>query len=352
MRKVVLIFALLFASIFVNSCIDEVVIPISEFSSQLVVDGWYGNLPENTRIRLYYSEMYQSGVLNPGYRQANVTSLYIQDLNGQRMNFVPIPNSIDFVPQNYIDPVPGMSYQLVFQLTNGESFSSDFEVMPPTVVLDSISETAFERLEVIMSTGVNITQTRTFVNIFANFTDPGIGDFGYMFMTSGISEDFTFSENDNCACTCYTRVPNIFNRMNLLSNEVFQNKSYQHSIGSIPLSSLGRFAVETSVRTISDNNLRYLMKIDEQQKNTGSIFDTAPFRIKGNIRTQTNSRNTIVLGNFFVFQESNFEKLISRSEIRAASLDLEHKLDTPPLVGGTCTEFYRDATTVPPTPFR
>ncbi|MCH7414154.1 DUF4249 domain-containing protein [Belliella sp. R4-6] len=352
MIKKLTIFLLLIAGIFTNSCIDEVVIEVPGFEPQLVVDGWYGNSIEDTYIRIYYSAEYQSGVVTPQYRQANVNLLYIQDQNGRRINFIPVPNSISFLPENYFDPEPGLSYQLVFQLTNGNSYRSDFEMMPPKVEIEEITESAFEALEVINTPGVSLSQIRTFASINAQISDPGVGEFGYMFSTSGISEDFTFSESDNCSCTCYSFISNIFDKLNLLSNREFQSRSFQHSLGDIPLTSLGRFYVNTRVRTVSKNNLEYLLKIDEQQKNTGSIFDVSPFRIKGNVRNVAENQNSVVLGNFFVFQQSGLEKLVFRTEIRAASLDLNHVFDLPPLVNSSCIEIYPDATPIPPIPFR
>lgn len=348
-RRISFYFMMLIFSIQV-SCIDEITIAIPDFERQLVIEGWYGNQIGQNYVRVYYSSPFISGIQAPQYTVAPVDQVYVEDREGRQISFKSVQDHT-YVPNDYFPVEAGTGYRLVVRLTTGEIYESEYEEMPPLVEVSEITASAYEALFSISTEGSSFTQLRTFASVKATITDPGEGELGYFFRTSGISEDYTFSMNDNCACTCYSSFPNVFNKMNLLDNEPFIGRTFQQTIADIPLSSLGRYFVDTNMRAISKGNLAYLEQVDLQQKNTGSIFDPAPFRIRGNI-SKADDPNGLVLGNFFVYQESRFDALLSRTDIRLASVELQHYIEPLQEVSGVCTDVFPDATPVPPAPFR
>ncbi|WP_111670016.1 DUF4249 domain-containing protein [Algoriphagus litoralis] len=332
------------------SCVDEINIALEESNQAMVIEAWIGNNPEDTYVKVYQTSAYISGVLNPNFVPVPVKSVVIEQGVGEDILFSQIEQNI-FRQSTSFDPVSGRDYRLVVETADGEIYESSWEKMPPLVQIEDVVGQAFEK-QVLIATGQSqFIQTRTFADIQAVISDPGEGELGYLIESSGITELYTTANIDNCACTCYENVPNIFAGMNVVSNEPFQGRSFGLSLGEISLSTLGRFLVNTKVKTVNKSSYDYLNQIDEQQRNSGSIFDPAPSRIKGNI-TKRGDENQLVLGSFFLFQESSYEKLLFRTQIRSEALELNHSIEPLPPVEASCLEVYLDATTIRPPAFR
>jgi hypothetical protein len=332
------------------SCVDEINLSLEESNQAIVIEAWLGNTPGDTFVKVYRTSPYVSGVLSPNYIPVPVKSVVIEQSSGGDILFSQVEGNL-FRQSNSFDPVPGRNYRMVLETKAGEVYESDWETMPPLVKIEDINAQAFQK-QVMTTVGqTQFFQFKTFADVQAQISDPGLGELGYLIESSGITELYTSASVDNCACTCYERVPNIFAGMNLKSNQPFQGRSFGLSLGEIPLSSLGRFFVSTKVKTVNKSSYDYLRQVDQQQRNSGSIFDPAPFRIKGNIKKR-GAENQRVLGGFFLYQESSFEKLLYRIQIRNESLSLNHSIDALPFVNGSCTEFYINASPIVPPAFR
>lgn len=350
MKKLVYYFFILGLTLGISSCVDEINLVLEESNQALVIEAWVGNSPEETYVKVYRTSPYVSGVLNPDFIPVPVRSVHIEQSEGERFPFSEKEENI-FRQSTSFDPVPGRNYRLILETEDGEVYESSWETMPPFVEVIDIKGEAFEKQMVITVGQAQFLQKRTFADVQAQIADPGLGELGYLIQSSGITELYTTANVDNCACTCYQDVPNIFAGMNLTSNEPFQGKSFGLSLGQISLSSIGKFFVRTKIKVVNKSSYRYLNQVDQQQRNSGSIFDPAPSRIKGNIKKR-GAEDDVVLGGFFLFQESSFEKLLLRTEIRNQSLNLNHALDALPFVNGDCREAYIDASPIVPTPFR
>lgn len=332
-----------------SSCIDEINLAMEKSNQALVIDAWMGNVPEETYVKIYRTAPYVSGVINPGYGFERAERVVVEDRVGGSVEFRLVGDSYrlstDFVPQQ------GQEYRLVVELVSGEVFESSWEKMPPQVDIMGLGTRGYEK-QVMYQTGESqFFQTETFADVQARIKDPGLGGLGYLLETSGISELYTTSSRDNCACVCYEYEPNLFAGINIVSNTNFQGRDFGLSIGEIPLSYLGRFYVSAQLRVLTEDNAAYLGKINQQQRNSGSIFDPAPSRVKGNI-SQRGNEGQLVLGSFFLFQESSYGELLSRAEIRASTLELGHILEPLPAVTSACTEYYINASTTMPEEFR
>jgi len=340
-----------FASILgIFSCVDEINLSLEESNQAVVIDAWIGNNSLETYVKIYRTAPYVSGVLNPSYLSVPVRSVLLEEREGGNMPFRQVGVNL-FRPQTSFTPIPGRSYRLLLETLEGEVFESTWETMPPLVEIEDIKAQAFQK-QVMTTVGqTQFFQVKTFADVQAQISDPGLGELGYLIESSGITELYTDANVDNCACTCYERVPNIFAGMNLTFNQPFQRRSFGLSLGEIPLSSLGRFFISTKVKVVNKSSYDYLKQVDQQQRNSGSIFDPAPFRIKGNIKKR-GAENQQVLGGFFLYQESSFEKLLYRIQIRSESLSLNHSIDALPFVNGSCTEFYINASPIVPPAFR
>jgi|GEM_PF-4792839 len=341
---------LLLACVMTSSCIDEINLSMEESNQALVIDAWMGNIPGETYVKVYRTSPYKSGISNPSFINVPVDKVLIEEMDGQVIPFSQVEPTV-FKQSWSFQPQPGKAYRLVVELPEGEVFESTWEVMPPLVTIEDLTPEGYEKQVMLSSGDEQFFQTRTFADIQAQITDPGLGEFGYLVETSGISELYTQSDSDNCACSCYEKEPNIFAGMNVTSHGNFLGRSFGISLGEIPLSSLGRFYISAKLRTVTKSNYDFLNQLDKQQRSSGSIFDPAPFRIKGNIKRR-GAENELVLGGFFLFQESKFEKMLYRTEIRASALDLSHQLEPIPVVEASCDEYYKNASPNRPDPFR
>jgi hypothetical protein len=334
----------------ITSCVDEINLKLNESNKAIVIEAWVGNVPGETYVKIYKTSPFVSGAVNPAYEEVPVESVVVQQSEGEDIPFSRIGWNLFRQPAGF-ESIPGRGYRLVVETVEGEIFESTWEIMPPFVEVVDIKGEAFEK-QVMITTGQSLfLQNRTFADVQAQIVDPGLGELGYLIESSGITELYTTANVDNCACTCYQNVPNIFAGMNVTSNEPFQGRNFGLSLGEIPLSSIGKFFVSTNVKVVNKSSYEYLNQVDQQQRNSGSIFDPAPSRIKGNIKKR-GAENEIVLGGFFLFQESSFEKVLFRTDIRNQSLNLNHALDALPFVNGDCREVYIDATPIVPLPFR
>lgn len=334
----------------ITSCVDEINLTLEESSQSIVIEAWIGNNPADTYVKVYRTSPYISGVLNPNYIPVQVNSVVIEQSDGEDILLSQVEWNV-FRQSTSFDPIPGRSYRMVLETGDGEVFESSWETMPPFVEVEDIVGQAFQKQVMITVGQSQFLQNRTFADVQAQIVDPDLGELGYLIKTSGITELYTTANVDNCACVCYENVPNIFAGMNLTSNEPFQGRSFGLSLGEIPLSSIGKFFVRTKVKTVNKSSYNYLKQIDLQQRNSGSIFDPAPSRIRGNIKMR-GSDDQQVLGGFFLFQESSFEKLLLRTDIRNESLNLNHALDALPFVNVDCREVYLNATPEVPPVFR
>ncbi|HSF54768.1 MAG TPA: DUF4249 domain-containing protein [Algoriphagus sp.] len=350
MKKLFQILFLFGSTIGISSCVDEINLALEESNQAIVIDAWMGNTPEDTYVKVYRTSPYVSGSLNPAFLPVQVNAVFVEKTNGEEINFS-LSESNDFRPSEPFEPQEGETYKLVVKTSEGEIFESAWETMPPKVEIEDIVTKALERQVMITTGQTQFFQVRTFADVQAQISDPGVGELGYMIETSGITELFTSSSNDNCACACYENDPNIFAGMNLTPNSSFRGNNFGLSVGEIPLSYLGRYLVSSKLKVLTKSSFEYLSQVDRQQRSSGSIFDPAPFRIKGNIKKR-GDENQLVLGGFFLYQESAFEKLLYRTQIRSESLNLNHTLESIPVVEIRCDEFYTNATPVVPPSFK
>lgn len=315
----------------------------------MVVDAWIGAEEGQSYVQVFTSGAYVSGSIDQGAVPIELSEVFLEREDGSKIPFL---SQFDekYYPQEEINPKEGESFRLIFQTVAGEIFESTWEKFPPSVQLDEMKVNARERLVLVSSPSGSILQTRTFADVNVEFLDPGKGNLGYLSTAKGISELYTTSNFENCQCTCYRNEPNLFKGMNFQSNQNFNGRPYQKKVGEIPLSSFGRFYVETTLRVLNEFGSSYFEQVSIQQRNTGSIFDPAPFRIKSNIRN-TNAENEVVLGGLFLYQETKISKMFSRSEIRRQSLSLNHYLEPLVNVAFSCTEHFTDASPFKPSPF-
>ena len=349
---------LLFTIVVFNSCIDEVNLTTGGNEPKLVIDGWISNDPDLSYVKVYYSAPYQSGAFFPLYKQPDVYKIYVEaekegtiiDFNYIGLTpFMPVPM---YTPWQSFDFQEGERYRLNILMKDQSHYQSPWQDVAPA---PHVSGLDYELIEKTVfkhnANGPPIQQNQYFLDIKANISNTATSEYGYYIKTQGIEEAVAMSDNEFCSCVCYVSYENVYGKMNVVSSKGFQNPTIQRSIGSIPMNKLFRFHVNIGVYTLSGPGSEYMVSISDQQNNTGSIFDPAPSKIRGNVINLTNPGEE-VLGNFFTANYGAYEQIVNRAAFTAIFPHHRFMLELLPKVAATCTEFYTDGTTIRPIPFR
>ncbi len=295
------------------ACIDEIYLSVPSKNSSLVIDAWLGPTSESSYVRVYRSAPFLSGSLEPRYTKVRDTQIYVEDESGLRVYF---PNTADTTLIHKPNPgqffPAGSRYRLHVTSSEGE-YQSDWVLMPQETTTGDFNIVTKERLVYVTSGDVPIQVPGVAAELNLSLTNPSGEEVGYMIQAKGITEVFTTGGPENCVCNCYLDQPYIFPGMNLQSSGN-GNSSKAVKLAELEITSLGRFYLQSAIKTVSKPNLDYLEQINKQQRNTGSIFDPAPFKIRVIIRYLDDPEHDF-LGNFTVFQENTFVQMIYRAEI-------------------------------------
>jgi hypothetical protein len=352
---------LLLISLLICSCIDEVNIPHKQIEPKLVVDGWVSNDWEMSYITVYYSAKFQSRSRNLPFGHSNVNRVYIETLNGQEeTDFVymgqhPNDGAIKYQPRPDWAFDENDSYRVNIIMKDGDHIQSDWqEVMPKLTIQDFGHDIAEKTVYIAPLYGNPFPQMQHFLkyNVDIKVQDPSQGHH-YFLKTNGIEELLTVGKGDFCTCECYYEIDNTYGRLNVQNEHPNSTSgaSLKNEIAEIPLVRLTRFYLKVNAYSLTETAAAYLKKISIQQTSTGSIFDPMPFKITGNLKNLSNPDKE-VLGNFFTANHTMKEEMIRRGEYHSLYRHLNMRRESAPVVVGSCLEFYTDATTETPLPFR
>ncbi|GAA0881367.1 hypothetical protein GCM10009119_43370 [Algoriphagus jejuensis] len=343
---------LVFFSLTLIACVDEIYLEVPAAESNLVIDAWLGPSTDQSYVRVYRSAPFLSGTINPSYTKVPVARMYFEDESGQKTYLFNIPDTTLFYrTQHFKEFETGKKYRLNVLTRTEEEYQSDWVVMPEPSVVEKMDVIPREKPVIVYSSGVPLTVNAVVADLNLSISNPSGEEVGFFIETDGISEVFTTGDSENCICNCYRPVPAMYGGMNLESSKYEQGNRSSVKVGELSVTSLGRFYTESIVKTVSRDNLGYLEQINKQQRSTGSIFDPAPFKIKGNIKSLTEPDKE-VMGNFMVFQETTFSQMLYRAEIFRQNPQMNFAFEPTQHVGFYCGTYYTDALPYTPEPFQ
>lgn len=348
MRKTALY--LIFFSLAFVACVDEIYLDIPSNESNLVIDAWLGPSSEQSYVRVYRSVPFLSGTVTPQYIKVPVARMYVEAESGERVYFRNSPDTtLYYRPETDQLFESGKRYRLNL-VTEEEEYQSEWSLMPEASSFDGFEAVAKERPVFVISGNLPVQVTGASADLNVIITNPSEQEVGYLISATGFSEVFTTGDSEVCKCNCYLDAPILFSGMNLESSGS-GNSPKPITLAELDITSLGRFYLQSTIRTVSKDNLGYLQLINKQQRNTGSIFDPAPFKIKGNIKSVTHPEQE-VLGNFIAFQEDTFNQMVYRSEIYRQNPALPFAFDETGHVRENCNEYYPYSLPYTPEPFQ
>ncbi|GAB3225286.1 DUF4249 family protein [Algoriphagus aestuariicola] len=335
-----------------TACIDEIYLSVPSSESNLVIDAWLGRTSEQSYVRVYRSAPFLSGTREPRYSKVPTSEIYVEDETGGRVYFRNTSDTtLAYWPSKGQVFPSGRKYRLHLTTQQGK-YESDWVLMPEATTEGDFQIVAREKLVYVISGNTPIQVPGTTAELNLNLTNSSMEEVGYLIEAKGISEVFTTGGPENCVCNCYLDQPYIFTGMNLESSGT-RNSPKPVTLAELEITSLGRFYLQSTIKTVSKANFDYLQQINKQQRSTGSIFDPAPFKIRGNVKN-VNYPEQEVLGNFTVFQENTFNQMIYRAEIYRHYPELTFAFDLTPHLEApddSCHDVYEDALPETPEPF-
>jgi Domain of unknown function (DUF4249) len=274
------------------ACISPYDIDTSSKGGQLVINGRITNLKEQQPIRIQVTSASGLGPLVTGAKVIVIEdSFKIYELSEESPGSYYFPNSVV--------GIPGHSYQLKITLLDGRTFSSKSETMP---VANGTGKTTYQIIEKeAFDAEGTVTKTPT-LQLVSDITLEKAG----LYMRWDISETYYLSPTNfpdafnDVPDACY--VTNVIGAQNYALFNGTDSKLTsvnQLEIGErvIDNTFAERHAFSIYQTSITQESFEYWRKIRLLLSQAGSIFDTPPAPIKGNISNEIDS-NDIALGFF------------------------------------------------------
>jgi|GEM_PF-3047684 len=257
------------------------------------VDGHVSNL--GSSIELTYSKAYDGNSLS--FNPVLDATVIVEDSLGNSYQFVDLKQIGLYTPQGAFSPEVGKKYKLkifVESITIESNYQEMLETVPFHLQADSAQQTGVNETGPVVSNGsmiktlVEASRPTKYFRWKCNetYTDPNpqIG-----FVKILYNNNFVMSESDDKLITS--------------KDILFKPQMYP------PPPSLTDGSETIHTYTVTEESLtldayQYWVLIRKQLDNTGSIFDTMPTTIQGNLQA-TNSEQNIVLGYFYVSNSLN-----------------------------------------------
>lgn len=298
----------LFVGLFLvaGACVDQIEFPLELGDERLIVSGQLNNLDETQFVFLSETTSKdREPIFTDGYftindlpRPVQGARVSLRSENGQSWDYSP-REAGTYALDEFPGTEPGVAYFIHIEV-GGRTYTSSPEVMPEVIGSDNISYT-FDR-------GVFDGQPETaFISINSEVTLPE--QTGGYYLRWDVEEIFywnlTFFPNpfNKPPPDCY-----VFNfvdpeRITLLDGDLLNRP------GGTSAQTLAERVIDQSflsrhyfnVRQVSTtrNSYEYRRRVRELVNNTGSVFDSPPAPIKGNLQNEANP-NEVVLGYFEV----------------------------------------------------
>jgi hypothetical protein len=317
----------LFLILLLSSCVEEYTNNPTLSSEILIVDGLITNQLDADTIAVSYSKGRAFDVEIVPVKNCKITILSDE---GQVYNLQEDADGKYYTPSNMVRQI-GKSYKLKLSIPNGDNYESNFEKMtevPVPKVYDVFDEKA------ILNPKGNIFRKGN--KVYINFQDPPEVSNKYLFR-------YKYYEQIAICKTCYnSRVLqgtdceyielkkyypffdyvckgdcwDIYydNSINIFSDEYSNGKLINGLlIGSIPYVNYTGALMEIKQYSISTEGYRFYNLLYLQGQKTGSLTDTPPSPIVGNIRNIDNPQR-IVTGFFGASAVSSIKYTVDRKK--------------------------------------
>ncbi len=304
-----------------SDCRDEYNFKTLTPESHLVLDGGIHDGPGPYSLSL--------GITNFSDRPANPLTnalITITDDHGVKETYEEVGNGRYRLNGTIVQGTPGTGYGIDIRLPNGKVYHSTREVMPDVPLAIDSPYWKIVNEKVVSSEGVTVSYV--FAQIFLTSQlqrSPSPGYFRW-----GIDEVYsiypTCATGSFCPHICYVFKPVSSYNLTLvkstdyvvnapLSNILLQSQGVDYTFSSEHMYNVTQYSMNKS-------NFQYWTKIQELVMKRGSIFDTPPAKIKGNISSESDE-SEIVFGYFEATTQKIRRLKVNRGNVPSYLVDCQ-----------------------------
>lgn len=336
MKKSKYIFYLLFLS----ACVESFNPEIDEADSQpIIVDALLTN--DNIRHSVTVNRAKNLGETSQ-FESISNAIVYVEDNNGQTFDYIYSTNG-RYVAINSFAGVVGTFYKLVIEI-EGQQYESSFEELLPEVEVSKINATP--AVETIKSeTGETTDEYRMQISVDLDFPSNQEAYYRFDWNSTYITQtpqqgsticwdergDFPPSNLD-IFTTCFIS-ENSPSFLKLFTSKGLQNTS----IDSVAIYSISpnkrfhtKYSTQITLYNISETAFNFWKAVENQVANSGSLFDSPPSPVNGNIASITNESERII-GIFEVASVTRSRAFFLPSVVKRDVLN--YSVDCTPVAG-------------------
>ena len=297
LRKWKYLCLLLFLGAVLSTCVNPLEVEVPDETQGLVVNASLTTYPGLQEVRLYKSAAFTTRAL---YYAVTNAQVWVEDeLEQRQFFFESVKNSGIYLPQNrnFVGEI-GKTYVLHISTSNNQTFASKPEKLKGTPPIKKIYP------EAIISEDPVMGQVLSGYKILLDTDDPASkGDYyrwswvhyerqAYCLTFDGIPFGGNLATRIGIAC-CETECWDIhrcyLNCTNVLSDALINGRSVsRQALHSIPYCPRDYY-IEVQQRSISKDAYNYWRTVDQLSSNNGSIFDSAPAAVRGNMSCTSDS---------------------------------------------------------------
>lgn len=252
------------------------------------------------------------------------------------------------LPENF-RAKSGNSYKLIFQKPNGTKYESTEQIMPKGIKIERLYD------EFVVD-GIDRESIKVHVNnLYVDFQDPANEQNYYTWSWTLWERQFVchteFSVDYYCRQNCWEILRN--DTWNIFSDVYSNGKTvYNKLVAQIPYYQYGGALVEIKQLAISGEAYRFLKTLSEQTERTGTLVDTPPAAIVGNVRNLSKPEEPVV-GFFMVGSASTINYWLNRENAQGKANPVGLLLGRKPNPNrfGATAECVEGPTRTPQKPF-
>lgn len=345
MRSGIFIFLSLVA--FLGSCEDPVAIGDIRNDSQLVVEAYLTDSAVFNTVKISRSSTFSSNYPFEPFNEPVVGAEVVVYSNDHSDTLIYKESE----PGLYLADKagePGKSYYMEITAADTLLCRSEVEELLPTVPVAGISVNLEEVTNFVNDPSSNyLKKEHYFFQVQANIQDPP-GPNYYMWRAHGIFLYYTLPVGDSPCMYCFCWAPEypLMGTVNVLNDQHVDGQLFSRKVASVLYDRDTEYLVRVYQYSLNKSGYEYWNRVSQQQSNSGTIFDTTPARIRGNIRGKNNEE---VLGFFTVASVSSNKILIDRKgEAELAGIRVPNLIEP---IKGDCRPLYNGSTHIRPHDF-
>ena len=347
---------LIFCLFLTTSCIDPYKVTVQSTQSYLIVEGAITDLDEPQTISIfetsetanYKSSEFTATITPKSSDIIPVTKAKVSVVENGKKTYELFETQAGYytTPLNFVGSI-GSSYKLIIEKNDGKRYESTEEKMAAVPEIGTLYDKYNQKgiKDNNASTG-NIATN----DIYIDYIDPAAERNFYRWKWTSYElqnicascKQGYYERTGNTATSDGKCIPDIrlpgFNYYDYFCQtlcwEIFQGKQidifsdvytdgqtqYDKVVAQIPVYQSNPCLVVVQQMSLSANAFRYLKLIEDQSENTGTLADTPPAPIKGNV-TNTKNTNEIVLGYFSASAVSEIRYMMNRQNTIGAVKD-------------------------------